>query len=152
MRHLQKQLFVQLIRTHILPDCPLVQLIRCHFQIRRRRIPPFIQQGIKVGLAAQKIRIQHMPQFMGKQPTDNLVAVFPSPYFRNHRMPCIDADYLVVGICPILYFRFPVDADMNPPVIMVPFCLCHCHILKMPGQYPGCKKLLIRDLAPFFVH
>ena len=92
MCHLQKQLFVDFIRTHILPDCSLVQLILCRFQIRRSRIPPFIRQGVEVGLAAQKIRIQHVPQFMGKQPADNLVTVFPPPYFCDHRVSRIDAD------------------------------------------------------------
>ena len=36
---------------------------------------------------------------------------------------------------------------MDAAVILIPPCLCDCHILKVQCQNPGCKKLPVSNLT-----
>lgn len=36
---------------------------------------------------------------------------------------------------------------MDAAVILIPPRLCHCHILKVQCQNPGCKKLPVSNLT-----
>ena len=86
-----------------------------------------------MGLAKQKVRIKHMPQFVGKKPANHLVAVFAPFYIGHSGASRVDPDHLVIcGRC-VFFFRLPVQINADPAVIVITAGLRGGHILKMTG-------------------
>ena len=135
----------------VFPKSLLIPNIRPRLQNRRLRIPFVDLQEIHVGLGCQKVRVEAVPQLMGKQPADQIVAVGPNATFGDNRMSGIDLDGQVIGACDDVLFWFPHQVHMNAPIIFVAACLSYGHIFKMERQDSGRKKLPVRNLAALFI-
>ena len=108
-------------------------------------------QEIHVGLGCQKVRVEAVPQLMGKQPADQIVAVGPDASFGDNRMSGIDLDGQVIGACDDVLFWFPHQVHMNAPIIFVAAWSELWPYLQMERQDSGRKKLPVRNLAALFI-
>ena len=105
------------------------------------RIPASVHRFCSVGLAGQKIRIQHMTQLMRKQSADHFVSLL-SVLFGFHQWSCrIDPDERIVRMRALRVLRFPNDADIHPAVIGVPLALRRSYVSKVSRKNAGHEKL-----------
>ena len=114
-------------------------------------IPATGSEVIVVSLEGQKIREEHMPQFMGKHPGHNLIAVFTPAYLRHSGMPGVYEDAVVVRTGGGGVLCIPEQIDPDTPVVMIASCLRCGKILVVPGEDAGSEKLPVGDLAAFLV-
>ena len=134
----------------IFPQSPFIGGIHRQLVNRSRRIPLASTEIIVIGLARQKIRVQAVPQFMGKQTANDLVAVLAPSVLGHQLVACIDQDRQIVGAGHLAGLWTPADGYMDAAVVLIPR-LCHGHVFKMTRKDTGCEELSVCDLAALLV-
>ena len=98
-----------------------------------------------VGLGGEKVGVEDVAQFVGKQAADLLIPLLPGLVHGHTGMSGIDPDQTIIGMSCPLFLWLPYGADFDTPPIAIAFCLGGGNILKMGGQGAGGKELPVGD-------
>ena len=107
MGHPAQQGQVLRVFLGVLPELSLVFRVPHPGKFRLVRVPAAGGEVVSVGLLCQKIRVQAVPQLVGKEPQYHLVPLFPGGKFGDSGIPGVDGDMQIVGVGQVGIVRLP---------------------------------------------